>query len=150
MFYQFSCLICLFVCLFFYVVSPLSLGICPFQTAIKDIPYFPVNTGDLTCVNTYLLPLTSFLTLYSNSIAVQFTSTTPGDEVTAAPQNSPNYIIIGASAAGGVLMIIIIAVIIRKCLCKTRTSSAKQPRNIGRVNDCLEGDIELSNITGKI
>jgi len=81
---------------------------------------------------------------------VQFTSTAPGDGVTAAPQNSPNYIIIGASAAGGVLVLVIIAVIIRKCLCKARTSSAKQPRNIGRVNDCLEGDFELSNITGKI
>lgn len=81
---------------------------------------------------------------------VQFTSTRPGDEVTAAPQNSPNYVIFGASAAGGVLLLVNIAVVIRKCLCKTRTSSAKQPRNIGRVNDCLDGDLELSTMTGKI
>ena len=81
---------------------------------------------------------------------VQFTSTVPGDGVTATPQKSPNYIIIGASAAGGVLVLLIIAVIIRKCLCKARTSSAKQSRNIGRVNDFLEGDFELSDITRKI
>ena len=81
---------------------------------------------------------------------VQFTSTASGDEVTAAPQKSSNDVIIGASVAGGVLMLVIIAVIIRKCLCKTRTSPAKQSRNIGRVNDYNEGDFELSNMTRKI
>ena len=47
-------------------------------------------------------------------------------------------------------MLVIIAVVIRKCLCKNRVSSAKQPRNAGRVNYCLEADLELSNMTGKI
>lgn len=112
----------------------------------------PISTVDLTYVNTVIFFVYHlFLSLYFNFLhVVQFTSTTSGDEATTAPQNSPNYIIIGAAAAGGVLMLVIIAVIIRKCLCKARTSSAKQPRNIGTVNDCLEGDLELSNMTGKI
>ena len=106
------------------------------KCSIKDISYLP------SVLHGYLLSL-SFR-------VAQFTSTVSGDEVTASPQNSPNYIIIGASAAGGVLLLVIIAVVIRKCLCKARTSSAKQPRNIARVNDCLEGEFELSSITGNI
>ena len=100
----------------------------------------------MTYVGTYLL----FFLCIEIQHVVQSKSTAPGDEVTAAPQKSPNYVLIGGSAAGGVLMIVIIAVIIRKCLCKTRTSSAKQPRSIGKVNECLEGDLELSNMSGKI
>jgi len=129
MFHQFGCGICLFVCLFSTLIeSHTSLGICPFQVLVIFFLYFLV----FLC---YLIPH-----------LVQVTSTAPGGEVTAAPQNSPNYVIIGASAAGGVLMLVIIAVVIRKCLCKTRTSPAKQPRNTGNVNDCLEVDLELSDM----
>ena len=105
-----------------------------------------IGLNDATYVNTHL----RFFLCIEIQYVVQFTSTAPGEEVTASPQNSPNYVIIGASAAGGVLLLVIIAVIIRKCLCKTKTSPAKQSRNIGRVNNYVEGDLELSNLTGKI
>ena len=114
------------------MVSHKSLGIFPFENFIILILY----------LHFFLCNLIPHV--------VQFTSTATGDEVTAAPQNSNKYIVIGASAAGGVLLLVIIIVVIRKCLCKTRVHSSKQPRNTGRVNDGHEVDLELSNMTPKI
>ena len=66
------------------------------------------------------------------------------------PQKSPNYVIIGAASGGGVLVLVIIALVIRKCLCKSRTSSNKRAESMGQVNDCLGGDFELSTVPRKI
>ena len=68
----------------------------------------------------------------------------------AAPQEGPNYVIIGVSASGGVLVLLIAALVVRKCLCKTRTSSAKHSSAVGRVNACVEDDFELSTMPQKM
>lgn len=67
-------------------------------------------------------------------------------EAGAVPQKGPNYVIIGGSAAGGVLLLLLAALVIRKCLCKARTSSEKQPR--GKLNAGV--DIELSTVAKSI
>lgn len=66
------------------------------------------------------------------------------------PQESPNYAIIGAASGGGVLLLVIVALIMRKCLCKNKISSSKREEGMGQVNDCPEGDFELSPMARKI
>ena len=96
------------------------------------------------------------LSFFCNSYAGKDKSTTPSDssrlpsEVTAAPQESPNYVVVGVSVGVGILVLVIVALIIRKCLCKTRIFSAKQQVNTGNVNACLEGDFELSTMPRKM
>ncbi|RMX49506.1 hypothetical protein pdam_00019481 [Pocillopora damicornis] len=61
-------------------------------------------------------------------------------ETRAVPQEGPNYAIIGGSAAGGVLLLLIALLVIRKCLCKAKTSSARD--TTGRMNAGM--DFEMS------
>ena len=80
-------------------------------------------------------------------------TTTPSrlpTEATAVPQEGPDYVLIGVSASGGVLVLLIAALVIRKCLRKHRISSVKHSTDIGKVNDCVEGDFELSTVPQKI
>ena len=59
-------------------------------------------------------------------------------EVGAVPREGSIYGIIGGSLIGGALLLLIAALVIRKCLCKDRTS----PETTGRLNAGM--DFELS------
>ena len=53
-------------------------------------------------------------------------------EAGAVPQEGPNYVIIGGSAGGGLLLLLIAVLVIRKCLCKAKTSSERH--TTGKLN----------------
>lgn len=68
-------------------------------------------------------------------------------EATAAPQKNLKYVVIGVSSAGGLLFLVIVALIMRKCVFKSRRVPADKRRgNSARENPSFKGDLELSQM----
>ena len=64
-------------------------------------------------------------------------------EAGAVPQEGPNYVIIGGSAGGGLLLLLIAVLVIRKCLCKAKTSSERH--TTGRLNAGMDFEMSKRN-----
>ena len=80
-------------------------------------------------------------------------STTPTfpTDATASPQKGPNYIVIGVSVFGGLLLLMIGALLIKKFVFNaSRSPVVGIPERDAKVNECYQGDLELSDMSGKM